>query len=169
MPSAKCNLSPEGRAALINIFIRVVSNPADVDTEGSPQQLATTWIIDEDPSFLCPQDPNLIQRYVMAVFYYSTRGDRWTQCSAPEVFDDPEAIDEANEACMIDVPGGQGTNAWLTPSGECTWGGLGCNDAEVIERIEMGTPSCLVLPDADVLRGSVSNSLPPGCFRFLSM
>ena len=122
---------------MINIFIRVVSSPSDVDTPGSPQFLATNWIIEEDPEFLCPQDPRLIQRYVMAVFYYSTRGDRWTQCSAPDDPSDTDSVQEANDMCMITVPGGQGSNAWLTPSNECTWGGIGCSMDDVITRLEM--------------------------------
>jgi hypothetical protein len=135
-------LSEQGRAALINIFIRVVSNPADVDTPGSPQFLATRWIVEDDPLYLCPQDPTLIQRYVLAVFYYSTRGDRWTQCSRPVDLTDRDSIDEANANCNIQVVAGNGgrtTNAWLTPSQECLWGGVGCNGMNVVVRLEMGT------------------------------
>jgi hypothetical protein len=40
------------------------------------------WITIEDEAQLCPNDDNLIQRYIMAVFYYSTDGDRWAECSA---------------------------------------------------------------------------------------
>mmetsp|Transcript_11278 Transcript_11278/g.18140 ORF Transcript_11278/g.18140 Transcript_11278/m.18140 type:complete len:330 (+) Transcript_11278:1-990(+) len=136
IPTEPCNLSESGRAALINIFIRVVSNPADVDTPGSPQYLATQWIIEDDPDYLCPQDPRLIQRYTLAVFYFSTRGDRWTQCSAPSAYT-PEEIQQANEMCMIQVPGGQGTNAWLSPGNECAWGGVGCDTEDIVTRLEM--------------------------------
>jgi hypothetical protein len=91
-----------------------------------------------DTAFLCPQETNLIQRYVMAVFYYSSRGDRWTQCSAPGMFDNQTAIELANEACTIEVSGGN-SSAWLTPSEECSWGGLLCNDADAVIRIDFGT------------------------------
>jgi len=104
--------------------------------------LALNWIIDEDPMQVCPQDQFLIQRYVMAVFYFSTRGDRWQECSAPpplEELEDPEqAIADANAECTLLVAGfDAGTNAWLTGGSECQWGGLGCNADNFITRIEM--------------------------------
>jgi hypothetical protein len=117
--------------------LRIVSDPVALDTEGSPQNLAATWIIELDPLTLCPLSPNLIQRYVMAVFYYSTRGGRWIQCSAPTDFDDPEAIASANMACNIVAPGGK-SDAWLTPSLECDWGGAACNDDQFVQRIDFG-------------------------------
>lgn len=88
----------------------------------------------------------------MVVFYYSTRGDRWTECAAPAVALAPPqsatttatllsslaAIQDANARCTLVVPGdNSGSNAWLTPGDECLWGGLGCNDDNAIVRIEM--------------------------------
>lgn len=141
-PDEKCALSIEGRSTLMNIFLRVVSNPADVDTPGSPQALALEWLINEDPLQLCPQDKHLIQRYVMAVFYFSTRGDRWTECSAPPLAEDVEdhekAIEIANAECTLIVNGYESnSNAWLTNGTECQWGGLGCNEENFVTRIEM--------------------------------
>jgi hypothetical protein len=101
--------------------------------------MATQWIIGQDPLQLCPQDASLIQRYIMAVFYYSTRGDRWRRCSAAEDLTSEESIQEANEMCGISVPDGRGSNAWLGPFPECTWGGVGCDGDGNIIRLEMGT------------------------------
>lgn len=136
-PTQKCNLSESARAGLISIFVRAISNAADVDTPGTPQNLAAEWLINLDTYYMCPQDPNLIQRYVMAVFYYSTRGDRWTQCSAPLDFKDPAAIDAANARCTIVVPNGN-SSAWLTPDSVCQWGGLACDEDELVNRIDFG-------------------------------
>lgn len=142
-PGGPCNLQPGGREVLINIFLRVVSNPADVDTPGSPQQLALDWMVNTDPLQVCPQDRNLIQRYVMAVFYFSTRGDRWTECSSPPLrtdFDTTEALAAeaaANAACNLQVAGvNASSDAWLTGGNECEWGGVGCNEDNFITRIE---------------------------------
>jgi hypothetical protein len=123
---------------LILSFINTVSDPTEVATAGTPQNLAAQWLLDLDPAGLCPQDPNLIQRYVLAVFYYSTRGDRWTQCSAPTAFNDAVSIQNANDACNIRVIGGN-TDAWLTPSSECDWGGLACDGNDFLVRIDFGT------------------------------
>jgi len=91
---------------------------------------------------LCPQDAQLIQRYVVAVFYFSTRGDRWVQCSAPttstSAAESEAALQAANTMCMLDVVGyDSGTNAWLTPDTECSWGGVGCNEKNEVVQIEM--------------------------------
>jgi len=82
-------------------------------------------------------DDALKQRYALAVFYYSTNGDDWKQCSAPEDFDDDDSIRAANEACTLTTANAtaifpndvRGTNAWLSPESECLWGGLSCYGA----------------------------------------
>lgn len=137
-PTVVCNMSPETREELMMTFILIVSAKEAVDDEGSPQNKATRWIINEDGAQLCPQDDAFIQRYVMAVFYYSTNGDRWLQCRSPE--DSGLSIPEANDACNITLPGGSG-DAWLTPSSECMWGGVSCDSDQdlFVEQIDIGT------------------------------
>ena len=103
----------------------------DLETDGSPQRLSLDWIVFDDPLFLCPDDPKLVQRYVMAVFYYSTEGDDWRDCSAPAGYSDRE-ISDANGMCRL-----RG-DAWLTPVSECDWGGLEChNDAQKEGRMDV--------------------------------
>ena len=86
---------------------------------------------------VCPDDNTCqpLQRYVLAAFYFATNGGAWEQCNAPTDFDDPIAIEEANDACNrvvtpFAVPnqrvGDESSNAWLTPSNECEWGGIAC-------------------------------------------
>lgn len=135
-PTVVCNMSPETRGALMTTFIQIVSATEDVDEEGSPQNKAANWIINEDGARLCPQDDSFIQRYVMAVFYYSTNGNRWFQCRSPE--DSGLSIPEANEACNITSLGNT-SDAWLTPGSECMWGGVTCNsDQDFVEQIDFG-------------------------------
>ena len=137
MPTQGCNLDDEERSRLIGIMLKLVS-VSEMETPGSPQFLASEWIVKVDPSRLCPQDPRLIQRYISAVFYYSTEGNEWIECSAPTNLTDPVTIQAANDKCNVAITGGnsQNSNAWLTGSSECTWGGLGCNSGDAIERIE---------------------------------
>ena len=81
----------------------------------------------------CPSDM-IIQRYVMAVFYYSTNGDDWDECNAPGDFGSVSSIESANEACTLTTTNStqiflgdiRGTNAWLSPESECLWGGVSC-------------------------------------------
>jgi len=129
------------RSLLVRVVANSVSDSDEIDRPGSPQADALEWIVSSDPAYLCPEDPALIPRYTMAVFYYSTLGDRWTQCSAPTDFASPEAIAAANANCNIEPLAGSGSDAWLTPSSVCAWGGVVCDpggDGDVI-ILDMGT------------------------------
>jgi hypothetical protein len=86
---------------------------------------------------VCPDDNSCrpLQRYILATFYFATNGGNWDQCNAPTDFNDPEAIQEANDNCdrvvtPFAVPnervGDTSSDAWLSPSNECEWGGLAC-------------------------------------------
>ena len=96
---------------------------------------AFDWLIDIDGMAPCPTDANIIQRYVLAVLYFSTNGDSWTYCSAPpRDTNDENGIARANEKCNLTTANAtvlfpndvRGTDAWLTPSNECLWGGVSC-------------------------------------------
>lgn len=118
---------------------------------GSPQDIALEWLIQTDPYFVCPDDPKALQRYILAVFYFSTDGDNWNECSRPESYDSM-SIDEANDNCSVrttPIAGGQlnpsflptteGTFAWLTPVYECEWAGITCRvETTCVDRIEFG-------------------------------
>lgn len=84
------------------------------DSETSPTDLALEWLISEDPRVLCPNDESLIQRYVAAVFYYSTDGDDWKQCSSDQ--GDSKKVAKCEE-------GGR----WMSDLSECFWWGLECD------------------------------------------
>ncbi len=137
-PTVLCNQEPAVRDLLIRIFINTVSDSNVVGTDSTPQGQAANWLINEDTRFLCPESPSLKSRYALAVFYYSTRGDRWLECSAPASFNNTAAIDAANTACNIQSFPDSGSDAWLTPSDECQWGGVVCNDDGNVEIVNIG-------------------------------
>jgi len=146
-PTIECNLNQETRELLIQIFLNRVSNPGELAQAGTAQNSAYNWLLNEDPAFLCPQAPTLIQRYVLAVHYFSTRGTRWFQCSAPVDLNDPESVAMANDACtIVAAPGNRDENsfAWLTGESECKWGGVACDENGNVIRIDMGKTSSLL-------------------------
>jgi hypothetical protein len=126
------------RALLIRIVLNSVTDPVVLSTSGTPQNEALAWIVDQDIRYLCPDDPNLKARYSTAVFYFGTRGSRWINCKAPDDFNDPKSIAAANEACTIEPLPDSGSDAWLTPSSECMWGGIVCDENGSVVRIEFG-------------------------------
>lgn len=67
-----CGIPSELRAELLTDLAEGTSGPIDT---GSPQDRALQWLIDEDQFTVCPDDPKALQRYILAVTYYSTNGD----------------------------------------------------------------------------------------------
>jgi len=146
----RCGLTQEERAEQTKQLMSTVSDPSTFDDPNSPQSKALNWITNEDAisPILCPNQIEegvdsctkggsinpMIQRYVMAVFYYATDGDNWDQCSAASDFSDAEAVAEADAACdrvvtpfpLSNRVGDTSTDAWLGPVNECEWGGIAC-------------------------------------------
>ena len=150
-PTLACDQDDDLRALLIRVLINSVSDSALVGTEGSPQNMAANWIINQDARRLCPNDPSLKRRYSLATFYFSTRGSRWSECSAPEYFNDTESIEEANLACNIQPFPDAGTDAWLTPSSECQWGGVYCDESGEVQLLDIGKVLLLLFIGSTVI------------------
>jgi len=152
-PTFPCNLSPEDRTSQIRKLLSSISDPDLFEDPSTPQAQALDWITNDDPiePILCPnqfvsgctQGGNvnpIVQRYVLAAFYFATQGtEGWKQCTAPADFDDEDAIATANEACdRVVYPyvvgndrlGDTSTDAWLGLSNECEWGGVACWGAD---------------------------------------
>ena len=79
--------------------------------------MAFNWLVDDDAFGICPDDEKLIQRYVMAVFYFSTDGSSWTECGQ--------------------VGGCAGTN-FLSGTHECDWAGISCNNDDCVTEMVFG-------------------------------
>lgn len=76
--------SPEGQYAKrkrhFTTLVVEWSGAAAVATPNSPARRALDWILDEDPFRLTTADRTIDvqQRYIMAVFYFTTLGEHWT-------------------------------------------------------------------------------------------
>ncbi|KAL7519722.1 hypothetical protein ACHAWX_004480 [Stephanocyclus meneghinianus] len=136
--SLPCGLTPEERATAFTDLALTITTQATLNDPFSSQSLALQWIIEEDALDppVCPNvdDCKAIERYVMASFYFAAGGGKWDQCNAP-TSNTTEAIQAANDACdrvvtpfPVNNPriGAESTDAWLSPSDTCEWGGLAC-------------------------------------------
>ena len=132
---SECGITPVQRAEQIVAVLAEATNedPETIVDPTTPQGLATAWLTDIDARFLCPDDEKLVQRWVMAVMYYSTNGDDWIQCSANGI--DPCGTLEPFE----------GQTRFLSDNNECTWAGISCNVDACVTEIEFGTCYCIVL------------------------
>jgi hypothetical protein len=141
-PTFPCNINPTTRRTQLTNILASVSTRANLNEANSPQNLALNWLVDDDLAQVCPSTDTeereaIIQRYVLAVFYYSTNGNSpennptWNECTAPKVFT-TAGVTAANNGCDLTTTNStqifpddvRGRNAWLGPDSECTWGGV---------------------------------------------
>eukprot|EP00957_Ditylum_brightwellii_P010419 788109-Ditylum_brightwellii.AAC.1 len=114
----KCGMNEDDRIVEMRNILNTVSDPDMLLDTGTPQNRAFEWITQIDPYTSCPQDANLIQRYIMAVFYFSTGGGYWRECNAPTNPNDVVEVNEKNKQCGIRATDNSYSDAWLTPSNE---------------------------------------------------
>jgi hypothetical protein len=200
-PTQPCNLTPQERADEIRELMSTISDPTLFDNPTTPQAQALNWITNEDAIVptLCPNIDDqlgcmgmgmnsMVQRYVLALFYYATNGDdTWAQCSAPSDVTNPASVTAANEACNRvvtsfgvdnDRVGDTSSDAWLGPVNECEWGGVACWGADTpnlnlcLDQLDFENdglsgvlvPELSVLPSLRFLileQGSIAGTIPP--------
>jgi hypothetical protein len=100
-----------------------VSNPVLIRDPAEPQGQATTWLIEEDSLLLCPDDLDILQRWSLAVTYFSTGGDAWFQCSA-----NPLAMDNCGTVGSF-----LNDERFLSGTSECFWATILCENGRVTE------------------------------------
>mmetsp|Transcript_20352 Transcript_20352/g.48391 ORF Transcript_20352/g.48391 Transcript_20352/m.48391 type:complete len:551 (+) Transcript_20352:425-2077(+) len=114
-------------AAILRVLLAATNSSSLTDIT-TPQGLATFWILDQDEFQACPDDPKLVQRWALAVMYYSTEGDFWDECFDGDV--NCGIVDETR-------PEFDGADPFLAPVNECTWAGITCNSTTLcVTRIE---------------------------------
>lgn len=110
-------------------FIAVVGPQVDVD--GSPHDRAANWIMFEDPQRLTPLSDNLIQRYLLALFYFMTSDNEenpWRSCGRPQGTLDTcefEKFTTLPNDTITFVP--EMATPWLSDQHECEWIGITCD------------------------------------------
>ncbi|KAG7371742.1 RHS repeat-associated core domain containing protein [Nitzschia inconspicua] len=117
--------TPEERlAGILQTLFDIATNPALLRDLEAPQGKATDWLINRDFDQACPDDEKLVQRWALAVMYYSTNGDEWDRCSA--VGSDP---------CGEENPF-RGERRFLSSFDECDWAGITCNSNGCVTEVE---------------------------------
>jgi hypothetical protein len=110
-------------------FIAVVG--PEVDVMGSPHDRAANWIMFDDPQRLTPLSDNLIQRYLLALFYFMTsenEANPWKSCGRPQGTLDTcefEKFTLLRNDTIAFVP--EMATPWLSNTHECDWVGIMCD------------------------------------------
>lgn len=119
----ECGITPEERRAGILGILDQVADSNLIRDDSTPQGQATEWLISDDARRLCPDELKIVQRWVLAVMYFSTGGDSWFQC-----FDGD--LDCGDFLPFV------GDDAFLSSSNECVWAGISCNADACVTEIE---------------------------------
>ena len=111
-----------------------------VNVPNSPQERAARWILEEDELNLAVDAENLVQRYTMALFYFSTTNNlesRWRSCNPHPTESKCEYLRYtrlANDSIAF-IP--EESVRWLSNEHECEWAGNMCDDAMITRAIEL--------------------------------
>ena len=108
-------------AILKQVTLTGISKPDVFNDENSDEHQALRWVAYSDPARLDPEDPMLIQRYVLAVFYYASYNDFVKDHGEQPAL---KHGDEQSEG--VPVPGFHRRDFWLTEKGVCLWYGIEC-------------------------------------------
>jgi hypothetical protein len=103
--------------------VSTISSSSDLQNSKSPQAAAFEWLVNTDPEQVCPANTLAVkERYVAAVLYFSTDGNQWRQCNAPQ---SPKL-----SPCT-------GAQRYLSNSSVCQWFGNTCDSAGDITEISI--------------------------------
>ena len=156
-PSVIC-VAPDqatGESTILNAIASI--SKVDDFEKNSPQSKARDFLTEEFSkgeynvfcSDLCGNsiEDTIIQRYALAVFYYSTNGDKdWNICgekSKAECIPRLTNIEDSNSFASNEI--------WLSNTSECLWGGIACGNAnKCVNRIEL-SKYCAVYECTDIL------------------
>ena len=117
------------REELILSILNGITPESEILTTGTSQNRAFNWLINTDKLKLCPdRNLDIIQRYVVAVTYFSLGGDDWFMCSA---FSNSSDI-----ATCIDQ------ERFLSEANVCEWFNITCSIDGSITGIIQGTFHC---------------------------
>jgi hypothetical protein len=104
----------------------------------SAQYRAKEWIINDDPMQLSPNDANLMQRFLLAVFYFKTHeeGD-WLSCNAPDEDSDDFCFYQKLVGVFPTEYRGVAWYRWLSGNHECMWAGIFCDEFDQLRSLDL--------------------------------
>eukprot|EP00978_Attheya_sp_CCMP212_P000227 scaffold430_cov49-Attheya_sp.AAC.5 len=110
-----CNLDPAVRREnIIATLFPTVTPMTEFEDTNSAARQAFEWLVESDEFYICPEDPQLVQRYIVGKMYFQMNGDGWTDCASN------------GDTCEASYEILNGTK-WLEPVHECEWAFLVCD------------------------------------------
>jgi len=153
MPTS--SISPKMNEDVLRIrsFLQFYYLTQEEFSPSSPQERAVDWIIHQDNVSQFPTTGNgvkaLLQRWILAVFAFTTQHEHWHACGAPPQSSssppDPLLLNmNKTTACHVDVLDLSTDESisntyyyWLSHDHECTWYGVTCDENGSVVRLEL--------------------------------
>ena len=117
--------------------LELVVGSDKLNDPSTPHYQAMEWIIHEDKKQLAADDPNLVQRFLLVLFYMqTTQGGEWGSCGRP---------DDDDSFCLwqklVDIWPHQYADfpwiRWLSDESECSWAGVLCDEFDEARAIDL--------------------------------
>lgn len=108
----------------------LLGKAGDVKMQQTPQFKAANWLINEDARQLDVSDDLLEQRYILALIYFSTNGDDWTQCSFDPNVEECVYFDSTYQSEFTEM-------SFLSSEHECTWFQTYCSSDNVVRELTL--------------------------------
>lgn len=109
-----------------------------LEDEDSPYSRALDWIINKDPMQLSLESDHLLQRFILAYFYFATtKHGPWRSCN-------PAAGNETSECALksfvkvrpLKFEDQPNMIRWLSEEHECKWATVVCNEDDVVYKLD---------------------------------
>jgi hypothetical protein len=117
--------------------VELVVGSDKLNDPSTPHYQAMEWILHEDKLQLTADDPNLVQRYLLVIFYMQTTQDGdWISCGR---------ADDEDSFCLwqtliaiwphqyVGIP----WIRWLSDDSECNWAGVLCDEFNTTRAIDL--------------------------------
>jgi Leucine-rich repeat (LRR) protein len=115
------------------VILLGISHAHKFDDPTSAEYDALRWVAYSDPARLEASDPLLMQRYILAVFYYNS----YIDFQATHGLQKPIEAD-GKQFEGVPVSGWHRRDYWLTEKGVCLWYGVSC-EARMVDGVETQT------------------------------
>ena len=112
---SKCNKQTvDNRKSTIETLLKQFS----VDFKSPIENEAFLWLTEEDEGCSIVDHRKILQRYILASFYFATSGDGWSRCN------------QNDQKCE--------NRSFLSSKSECEWYGVKCNQDGFVSNIYIG-------------------------------
>ena len=124
----------------------------EIAFQGTALRRAMDWIMNEDPMMLRPNDPRLVQRYMMAFLYFHSTNNgesEWRSCNPPKEGEDDFCVfeefgrdpDPYNDT-IVYTPKPDRIR-WLSGQDVCKWEGVICAGGSEVQGVSLCKFRCL--------------------------